>query len=242
MRTLKFGLLLCFSILASACSPAPEAGPSVHIALSPAAQPVSTAVAACMPNDENLAATLDIRYTHFVDLDEVDFFVQLGEPAELPEFAAQLAWEEIVVIVHAENELELSRSHFMDLFSGRVEDWSELGGEARAVSLWVGPEGDEARQAFETLVLLGGPVTGSANLATNPEDLLAAVAADPAAAGILPAAWADETVRAIELEVELSVLALAVEEPSGAARQLLACLQSEVGQAALAELYSPLEP
>ena len=235
-------MLLGLSILAVSCSPTAEPGPSLHIAISPAAQPVSAAVAACMPNTEDLSATVEIRYADFVDLDEVDFFIQLGQPAELPEFAAQLAWEEIVVIVHAENELELSRSHFMDLFSGRVEDWSELGGEARAVSLWVGPEGDEARQAFETLVLLGGPVTGSANLATNPEDLLAAVAADPAAAGILPAAWADETVRAIELEVELSVLALAVEEPSGAARQLLACLQSEVGQAALAELYSPLEP
>ena len=128
-------MLLGLSILAVSCSPAAEPGPSLHIAISPAAQPVSAAVAACMPNTEDLSATVEIRYADFVDLDEVDFFIQLGQPAELPEFAAQLAWEEIVVIVHAENELELSRSHFMDLFSGRVEDWSELGGEARGQAL-----------------------------------------------------------------------------------------------------------
>ncbi len=237
MKTFKFGLLLGFSMLVSACSPQPEAGPSLHIVLSPAAQPVSAAVAACMPNVENLSAKLEARYANFVDLDDVDLFVRLGEPAEEPEFAAQVAWENIVVVLHPDNELDLSRSQLADLFSGRVEDWSELAGEAAAVSLWVGPESDEARQAFEADVLLGSPVTGAANLATNPEDVLAAVAADPAAAGILPAAWADESVRAIELEVELPVLALAAGEPSGAARQLLACLQGEVGQAALAELY-----
>ncbi|HEX9595762.1 MAG TPA: substrate-binding domain-containing protein [Anaerolineales bacterium] len=240
--TFKFGLLFSFSMLVAACNPQLEADPNLHIALSPSAQPVSTALAACIPSVENLSAILDVRYANFVDLKEVDFFIQLGEAVEEPVFAAQVASEDIVVILHPDNELDLSKSQLANLFSGRVQDWSELGGQAGVVSLWVGPQSDEGRQVFEGRVLLGSPVSGAANLATNPEDLLAAVAADKAAAGILPAAWVDETVRAIELEVELPVLALAAEEPSGAARQLLACLQGEAGQAALAELYAPLEP
>lgn len=239
--TFKFGLLFSFSMLVAACSPQPEAGPNLHVALSPAAQPASAAVAVCMPNVENLSATLDVRYANFVDLNEVDFFIQLGEAVEEPGFAAQVASENIVVVLHPDNELDLSKSQLADLFSSRVQDWSELGGAAGVVSLWVGPQSDEGRQAFEARVLLGGPVAGSANLATNPEDILEAVSADPSAAGILPAAWMGGTVRAVETGVQLPVLAVAGSEPSGAARELLACLQGEVGQAALGELYEPLD-
>jgi hypothetical protein len=242
MKTIRVSILLMLGVLASACNPPAEAGPELTVVISPAAQPVSAAVAACMPNTENLSVSLDVRYSDFVALDEVDFFIQLGEPAVMPEFSAQISWEKVVVILHADNELDLSRAQLADLFSGRARDWAELGGEAGAVSLWVGPESDEARQAFEAGVLGESPVTGAAKLATNPEDVLAGVAADPAAAGLLAAAWADGAMRVIESGVELPVLALAAEEPSGAARELLACLQGEVGQAALAELYAPLEP
>jgi len=242
MKTMRVGMLLVLGFLASACNPAVEAGPGLYVVISPAAQPVSAAVAACMPNIENLSPIVEIRYPEFVDLAEVDFLLQLGELSEMPQFAAQIGWEKVVVILHADNELDLSRAQLADLFSGRAEDWAEMGGEAGAVNLWVGPESDEARQAFEAGLLGGSPVAGSANLATNPEDVLAGGAGDPAAAGLLAAAWADSSVRVIESGVELPVLALAAGEPSGAAYELLACLQGEVGQAALAELYAPLEP
>lgn len=230
----------CFALFANACSPQATAGPIVQVAISPAAQPVSAAIFACVP--ESVSVVFDVLYPSVVDLDIVDFYVQLGEADEPPEFAAQLATAHIVVVLHSDSALELTNGQIADLFSGRVTDWSELGGEAGKVELWVGPESDEARQAFEDLVLRGSPVAGTANLATNPEDVLAAVAADPTAAGLLPMAWADESVHTIELGIQLPVLALASQAPSGAARQLLACLQGEVGQKAMAELYKPLAP
>jgi hypothetical protein len=78
-------------------------------------------------------------------------------------------------------------------------------------------------------------------VAADPQQTLDAVAANPAAAGLLPAAWAGDAAR-IDLGIELPLLAIAAKEPSGAARAVLSCLQSGVGQAALAEKYTPLQP
>lgn len=241
MRTFRLAIILCLGLVASACSPQTEARPSLRIALSPAALPASAAVSACLQRVQDASVSIEVRHPSVVNLEEVAFYIQLGEAGEEPGFAAQVAAENVVVILHPSNEIEFSLAQIADLFSGRVQNWSELGGEEAAVNLWVGAESDESRRAFEARILRGSPVAGSAHLATNPEDLLAAVAADPAAAGILPAAWVDATVQAIEIGIELPVLALAAEEPSGAGREVLACLQGEVGQAVLGTLYAGLE-
>ena len=241
MRTFKLAFILCLGLVASACSPQAEARPSLRIALSPAALPASAAVSACLQRVQDVSVSIEVRHSSVVNLEDLAFYIQLGEAEEEPGFAAQVATENVVIVVHPSNQLEFSLAQVADLFSGRVQNWSEVGGEEAAVNLWVGAESDESRMAFEARILRGSPVAGSAQLATNPEDLLAAVAADPAAAGILPAAWVDATVQAIEIGIELPVLALAAEEPSGAGREVLACLQGGVGQAELGKLYAGLE-
>jgi hypothetical protein len=220
----------------AACSAPSEPRP-LSIALTPAAQPSSTAIAVCVPRDA--AVSLDVRYAP--DVSQYDLVFQLGEPADLPDFIAPIAYDEIVVVLHHSNDLDLDRLQTAAIFTGMVRDWAELGGNAGAIELWVGPESDEARHAFQQETLIGAPILGSAHLVTDLASILQAVAADPAAAGILPAAWTDESVELNELGIELPLLALAGDEPSGAARELLACLQSELGQAALSELYTPLQ-
>jgi ABC-type phosphate transport system substrate-binding protein len=189
-----------------------------------------------------LTVSIEILHPNVVELENVDFYIQLGEPEELPEFTAQLAVEQIVVVLHPGNALELDKAQIADLFSGRVPDWAVLNGEPAAVNLWVGAQSDEGRKAFERILLLSSPIAGWAHLATNPEDLRAAIAADPNAAGILPAAWVNGEVQAVEIGLELPVLALASQEPSGAAREMLVCLQSGRGRSQLGGLYLPLEP
>lgn len=226
-----------------ACSPQAEPAAALRIAISPAAQPVSSAVANCAPGGEDLFMSIDVRYPSVVDLDQYDLFIRLGEPQDLPSFAAQLAWEQIVVVLNNGNEtINLTTQQLADIFSGRAANWSELGGQGGAIALWVGPASDETRQAFEERVLLGSPVSGAANLAADPQTLLDAIAADPLAAGLLPAAWADESIQQIDLGLDLPVLAISDQEPSGAAAQLLACLQSANGQSLLSEHYRPLQP
>lgn len=225
-------LLLVFS----ACSPQTSSPPPIRVAVSPGAQPLSQAIAGCVPTETGLA--LETGYPSAIDPLEFDLVFRLGEPEPDSGFAAQIAWEEIVLIVNPANQVGISRETAAALFAGRVQNWSELGGSDLAVSLWAGPESDEARRAFEESVLRG-TVSGGAHLTTDPGAALEAVAGDPGAIAIMPAAWVDETVRQIDLDVSVPVIAVAGDEPAGAARELLACLQSPAGQNALSNDYLP---
>lgn len=242
MKHVKHSYFVGLIFLLAACSPPAEPAAALRIAISPAAQPVSSAVANCAPGGEDLFMSIDVRYPSVVELEEYDLFIRLGEPQDLPAFAAQLAWERVVVVLNSDNKVNLTITQVADIFSGRVANWSELGGQDGAIALWVGPASDETRQAFEERVLLGSPVFGAANLAADPQLLLDAIAADPFAAGLLPAAWADESGQQIELGLDLPVLAISDQEPSGAAALLLACLQSANGQSLLSEHYRSLQP
>ncbi len=236
---MKLGILTVLALLLSACNSAQSTGTELHIAISPAAQPANAAVMACLPREEGLQISVNASYPAAADLENLDLYIRLGEPQEPPAFAAQLATESFVVVTNATRSL--THSQAADLFSGRISNWNELGGEDLPVELWVGPASDEARQALEASILLSSPVAGDANVAADPQQILDAVAADPAAAGLLPAAWAGDAAQ-INLGIELPLLAVAAQEPSGAARAVLSCLQGDVGQTALAKKYVPLKP
>ncbi len=226
-------------LLLTACSPQASELPTIQIAVSPAAQPVSQAVARCVPNDGGVAFSIEMQYPNTADIEGFDLLIRLGEPTE-EGFAAQLAWEQVELIVNPGNNVDISNVLAADLFGGRIQNWLTLNGEDVPVNLWAGPDSDEARQAFESDVLLGS-VSSNTHIATNPETALEAVAQDPGGVAILPAAWADETVREVNLGVEVPVIAVAADEPTGPLRELLACLQSPVGQEELSKQYTPLQ-
>jgi hypothetical protein len=227
MASPKFGALIATIVLA-ACAPQSPPAAELRIAISPAAAPTSAAVLACVPISDELVVSIDSLYQGTFEVADYDLFIRLGESAEAT-FAAQIALEQIAVVLPADQNNSLSRAEAADLFAGRDE----------SVELWIGPESDEARQLFEAEVMLGSPVDGEAHLATNPEDILAALDSAPNAAGVLPAAWADNRVQAVDLDIQVPVLAVSMTEPSGFARDVLACLQGEKGQSILAERYSP---
>ncbi len=226
-------------LLFTACSPQPSELPTLRIVVSPAAQPISEAVARCVPNNGDVAFSIEMQYPSTADLEGSDLLIRLGEPGEAG-FAAQLAWEQIALIVNPGNSVEISSTAAADLFGERIQNWSELNGEDLPVNLWAGPDSDEARQAFESEVLLSS-VSSNTHIASNPETALKAVAQDPGAVAILPAAWADETVREVDMGLQVPVIAIAGEEPTGPLRELLACLQSPLGQEELSKQYAPFQ-
>lgn len=241
MRKTLFLLLL---FLLSGCSSTPEEDSSARmqtltVALSPAVNPMSKALYSCADTIPDTLLLVDETPIDLSNLQTVDLALRLGEPSELPPFAAQLAWEEVVIVTHASNTTSLSIGEVADLFSGRVESWEEFNFSGDEVQVWVTPRGEETREIFEREVTRGSPITPKAMLAPSPEAMLEAVSGDPAAIGFLPRAWVSEEVNSFELGIRQPILALAAGEPQGATRALLTCLQGESGQEIIGENYGP---
>jgi hypothetical protein len=229
--------LALLALALAACSGTATEIPTIRMAITPAAQPTNAAVGACLPR----GVALDLNVVYAPAIADYDLVIQLGGPSELPAVVAQIASEQISVALNSENNVDLDQQQLAAIFTGRISDWAEVGGEAAAIQLWVGPEEDETRATFEAQVLRGASVFGGAHLATDLGAIVDAVAADPNAAGILPAALASDSVELNDTDIELPVLVIAAADPTGAARDLLSCLQSELGQTWLSAHYEPFE-
>ena len=233
--TVLAGLLLW-----TACTTAPEQN-ILRIAISPAAQPVSSAILACASTNGEIFTTIDVVFAGTFELADYDLFIRLGEPDDEIEAILPLAGERIGVVVNSSLSLgSVNRSALVEILTGRISNWSELGGPEEPITIWVGPESDDTRAIIEEELLHGAPIAGNALIAPNPSTVLDFVAAEIGGIGLLPAAWADERVEMIDLAIEVPVLVVTVTELGPGARELLACLQGSTGQAILSERYSPI--
>jgi ABC-type phosphate transport system substrate-binding protein len=195
-----------------------------------------------------------------LDSVRADLVFRLGEPVTAPTEGQEenvgddtgitipLAWDEIVVILHPENNASIADLDVLQgLFSGQIMRWDELDGPVNPVQVWIYPEGEEARQIFDTIILGKAKNTSLAGIAPDPAAMLEAVSADPNAIGYLPLSWITEETPQLRIEkgffpgLRQPLLALAGEEPEGATLILLNCLQGEDGQAVVRNRYQTSE-
>lgn len=225
MRRLMLPIL---ALLLAACAAPTEdaaAPTSIRLGLSYAAQAQRAALLACIPADGAVQIELDLVLGNSVDIAEYDLLIRLGEAHPMPEFAVQLGQDQVLAAFNPANPLrELDESQLPHLFSGRVNNWEDLGGEPAEVRVWIGLEGDETRQLFRLALMQGAEFSGGARLATSPESMADALEADANAIGLLPASLLPEGLRGIPTGISAPVLALASSEPEGTLRDLIACL------------------
>jgi phosphate transport system substrate-binding protein len=116
-----------------------------------------------------------------------------------------IALDGIAVIVHPDNPLRsLDRATLHDIFTGKIADWSHLGGTAGPIKVLARDDKSGTYDTFKQLVLSGDPLTQSTQRFAGSEALSDAIAAEPAAIGFVGFAY----VRAAR--------ALAVGEPGAA--------------------------
>jgi hypothetical protein len=248
MNRFSFLIVLPIVLLVSCAQPIerelPPATEIVRVAITPALRPVRAAIQACADTDPGMAVSIQEISPLHPQASEFDLFIQLGEPQELPPFAAPLAVERVLVIVNASNPLDsLPEDELKAIFSGDITRWSDIGGSFRPIQVWVYPESDESRAAFDEAFMENARLPSQAMLAPDAAAMLEAVSEDMHAIGYLPGAWLDETVREVELDPQLSarlqipLLALAPAQPDGAAGRLLYCLQQGEGQDEMLRRY-----
>jgi len=95
-----------------------------------------------------------------------------------------VARDAVTVIVHPSNPVrQLSLEEAGGLFSGRIGRWSAVGGPDRPVRVVVRPPTSGTYRWIRDEVLGGGSAAAGADVVPRARDVIAAVAADPAAVG-----------------------------------------------------------
>lgn len=217
-------LLFTFPLLAS-CSPAaPTAAPAViTVQYTAAAQPWLMNVYKCAGDNIVIA---EPRGADYLDLNNTDLIMRVNEPRNLTAPAYQIGSQEIVVGVNPRNQIgNLTVEKVRAIFNGRIARWNELGGNDAPVQVWVFAVGEDVQQVFETQVMGGTPVTSLARLATSPQEMANAIAADVNAIGILTRHWMTGNLQDVFAAASVPVLAITPSEPQGAVAKLLTCLQ-----------------
>jgi phosphate transport system substrate-binding protein len=86
--------------------------------------------------------------------------------AEVPGLAAtQIAWDGIGILVHLSNfTKEVTKQQVADIFSGKVKEWSELGGPETKILLIDRPRNQNVRDAFESQLGIAGKIPDTAKV------------------------------------------------------------------------------
>ncbi|GIW06225.1 MAG: phosphate ABC transporter substrate-binding protein [Dehalococcoidia bacterium] len=107
---------------------------------------------------------------------------QIPESARLR--SIELAREPVAIIANPANPIANASTELLSqLYSGRLRDWSEVGGPPGAILLLTREEGDGSRATLERAVLGGRAVTATALLAPSEAVMIDRVATHPTAIG-----------------------------------------------------------
>jgi len=115
--------------------------------------------------------------------------------------ALPVARDAIAVIVHPTNSLAgLTSEQVRDVFSGRIGDWSELGGRRARIVVVTREEGSGTRGAFEDLVMADTPIAAGALRQDSNGSVRVIVAGHPDAIGYISLGIVDQRVKALRLD------------------------------------------
>lgn len=208
----KLFLIVCVVFLA-ACSP------STPISTTPALVEVyaTSAAGAWLNEASTCAAQTGVTISVVSSSSEAELVLRIGEPGALTTPVYQIDTEEILVAAHRESPLQsLTLERVRDLFAGRGDP---------SVQVWVYASGEDSQKVFDQLVMAGGGVTSFARMAASPQEMSDALNKESNAVGILPKHWLAGSLRTLYSMGTVPVLALTQEEPQGALKNLIACLQ-----------------
>ncbi len=115
-----------------------------------------------------------------------------------------LGYDGVAVIVHPSNPVNaLTVAEISDLFTGKKQRWSEVGGENRPVRRISRPSYSGTHAFFKEKALRRGDARGAEEFAADTQylednnDILAAVASDPAAVAYVGLGWVDARVKVL---------------------------------------------
>lgn len=240
-------LATCFVLVGCSTPPYATVPPSpqpIRVFLPPSLEPVRDALNICAGEHPEIALFTDSR-SRIDELTGSDIAIWWGDQPSQVSHVFQLADDQLVIIVNQENPIsEITPDQLANLFSGRIEEWSEISDYQQPVMVWTFPDENQLGLAFQSAILEGMDYSLLSYFAPTPAEMLEAVKEQPGAIGFIPHSWLDSEISAVEVDREISMrltkplLALAKVNPRGASLVLIDCLQSGEGQATLKDKFS----
>lgn len=90
--------------------------------------------------------------------------------------ATQIAWDGIGILVHLSNfTKEVTKQQVADIYSGKVKEWSELGGPETKILLIDRPKNQNIRDAFERQLGIDGKIPDNAKIIAKDDKVIKTV-------------------------------------------------------------------
>lgn len=178
-----------------------------------------------------------------------------AEEKNVKEFV--IAKDAIAVIVNPANTVsDLTLEQIKDVFSGKVINWKDLGGEDSPITVVIREEGSGTREAFEEIVLgKGTKFTDQAIIHNSTGAIRTAVAQTPNAIGFISFGALNGEVKVLKIDgVELTkenvlngsyklarpFIYLTKKEPEGLTKQFIDFVLSSEGQKIIEKNFIPV--
>jgi phosphate transport system substrate-binding protein len=167
-------------------------------------------------------------------------------PSEQDLIGVPIAYDAIVIIVHPKNPIRnLTREEIRGVFSGKIRNWSEIGGKNHPITLVSREEGSGTREAFQHLIMGKEEISLRALVQDSNGAIRQVIADDPNAIGYISLGLVNDRVIALKIDgVEPSVenikakkyqfvrpfLFIFKHEPQGSGKKFLDYILSSEGQ------------
>ncbi|MCP4115083.1 MAG: phosphate ABC transporter substrate-binding protein [Desulfobacteraceae bacterium] len=107
----------------------------------------------------------------------------------------------VAVVVNPANTVTaLTREQLVQIFSGKITNWKELGGKDRRINLYTRDESSGTRSVFWKKALNKGDIALSANFVVSNGAMKTAVANDPGAIGYMSAGFVNQRLTPVTLD------------------------------------------
>jgi phosphate transport system substrate-binding protein len=152
----------------------------------------------------------------------------VADPAALQQTV--VATNRIDVFVQKDNPVgRLSKEQLKGIFTGKVGNWKEVGGNDREIIIVWGKNTHSQNALLAKQVLDGEPVLKEVLEATDYASIRQVVGSNPDSIGIAPHAFADATVKAVEVSITLSspIIMVTRKNPAANVQKLIDFINGE---------------
>jgi ABC-type phosphate transport system substrate-binding protein len=162
------------------------------IKAAPGRQAIETGVSGVSGFVQGQAAADIAMSSRRVTPEEVSALAVLGA-MDSPASEHVIALDGLAIIVNRANRTEtLSRKQIVDIFTGRITDWEEVGGWPGPITRYARNDVSGTWDTFKHLVLKGAALSPGTTRFEDSRELAGAVATDPAAIGFVGMSYVGE--------------------------------------------------